>query len=344
MVNDSGGGTTVTANPEGTDGDPITRIAIDGTNYNFPAGESSEGAALTDRERHEINRINGLIDLTHDLSVDNRDRTVADVTTDSLAIVEEVPTISTVAGLTYAATIAHVSSNTNTVIVAKVPVDDSQFDYDFTLTTSGGDEYTHGLNSFTEIPVDGDFAYYYHSFTFPIQLTGTAKLVKATITPVSTTFRGNLSLRSEQVLLSIASVNGVGPTDATFAANTISVLSPSGGTASLLAEGSDTTTITINEAGFYSVLWSATINNTSPNSTRAMPEMRLLDSNDNIICVTPYTYIRYTGSGILIRQECSVLIPTDNFSIKAQNAQFTNRLAIYATAANTNYLRFTKLR
>ena len=34
----AGGGTTVEANPAGTDGDDLTRLAVDGTNYNVPSG------------------------------------------------------------------------------------------------------------------------------------------------------------------------------------------------------------------------------------------------------------------------------------------------------------------
>ena len=229
----------------------------------------------------------------------------------------------------------------NTVIVAKVPVDDSQFDYDFTLTTSGGDEYTHGLNSFTEIPVDGDFAYYYHNFTFPIQLTGTAKLVKATLTPVSTTFRGNLSLHIEDVSLDTITLNSVNPTDATFTANTITKISPSGGTASLLTEGTDNTTITVNESGLYSIKWSTSVLNSSPGSTRAMPELRIFDASDTELCRTPFSYLRYAATHIL-NQECTLFIDANNKSIKVQGGNSSNRIAQYT--ATSNVLRFVKLR
>ena len=39
----AGGGTTVEANPAGTDGDDLTRLAVDGTNYNVPSGGVATG-------------------------------------------------------------------------------------------------------------------------------------------------------------------------------------------------------------------------------------------------------------------------------------------------------------
>ena len=39
----AGGGTTVEANPTGTDGDDLTRLAVDGTNYNVPSGGEATG-------------------------------------------------------------------------------------------------------------------------------------------------------------------------------------------------------------------------------------------------------------------------------------------------------------
>ena len=42
-VTNSGGGTQVSANPAGSDGDDLTRIAIGGTNYNIPSGGGSGG-------------------------------------------------------------------------------------------------------------------------------------------------------------------------------------------------------------------------------------------------------------------------------------------------------------
>ena len=42
-----GGGTSVTANPTGTDGSDLTRLAIDGTNYNLPAGSGGGSGDVT---------------------------------------------------------------------------------------------------------------------------------------------------------------------------------------------------------------------------------------------------------------------------------------------------------